>query len=259
MARGYDRYGRTPAGYSNAGNIGKTDWYGESAGSLGCGIIGSRNAAGPRARADAGRSESSAPARGHRERALTNSSGYFNLALNLLELTGGRLVTIRADGLETRRKLLDAAGVLFAQRGYHGTKTGDICRAAQVNIAAVHYHFRSKDEIYVAAWRHEFTQHCGLPAGWRSAGRCPGGGPAPRTHPGPGTAIHGSGQPRPGYRPSRDVQPTGLLAAIMHLALEPLRQMHLAIIRDILGPRDRPGRPVVRDEHSCPVRGIAHA
>lgn len=147
------------------------------------------------------------------------------------------MVTIRADGLETRRKLLDAAGVLFAQRGYHGTKTGDICRAAQVNIAAVHYHFRSKDEIYVAAWRHEFE---------RSIAAYPPDGGVP-AHAPPEDRLRGHIQAlvRRSMDPaSRDLDiahremsnPTGLLAAIMHLALKPLRQMHLAIIRDILGP-----------------------
>lgn len=146
-------------------------------------------------------------------------------------------MTNRADGLETRRKLLDAAGILFAQRGYHGTKTSDICQAAEVNIAAVHYHFRSKDEIYIAAWRHEFERSI--------AAYPPDGGVPPDAPPEERLRGHIRALVSRAMDPaSRDMDithremsnPTGLLREIMQRALEPLRQMHLGIIRDILGP-----------------------
>jgi len=145
--------------------------------------------------------------------------------------------TTRTDGLETRRKLLDAAGVIFAERGYHDTKTGDICRAAQANIAAVHYHFRSKEDIYVAAWRHEFERSI---SAYPPDGGIPADAPAEDRLRGHIQAlVRRSTDPA-----SRDLDiahremanPTGLLAEVMHRAIEPLRRMHLELIRELLGP-----------------------
>jgi len=145
--------------------------------------------------------------------------------------------TSRADGLETRRKLLDAAGLLFAERGYHDTKTGDICSAAQANIAAVHYHFRSKEDIYVAAWRHEFERSISVYP--------PDGGVSADASAKDRLRGHIQALVRRFIDPaSRDLDivhremsnPTGLLAEVMHRSIEPLREMHLRIIRELLGP-----------------------
>lgn len=56
----------------------------------------------------------------------------------------------RQDGDQTRAQLLDVAGRLFAERGYLGTSSKDICLAAGVNMAAVNYHFGSRDGLYGA-------------------------------------------------------------------------------------------------------------
>jgi AcrR family transcriptional regulator len=53
----------------------------------------------------------------------------------------------------TRLKILQAAGPLFAAHGFDGTSIRDITRAAEVNVAAVNYHFRSKEDLYVEAVR----------------------------------------------------------------------------------------------------------
>ena len=45
---------------------------------------------------------------------------------------------------ETRDRILDAAERLFAERSYGATSLRSIIAAAGVNLAAVHYHFRSK-------------------------------------------------------------------------------------------------------------------
>src|SRR5438094_9499460 len=54
----------------------------------------------------------------------------------------------------TRQRLLDAAGPLFAERGFGATSVRDICRAAGVNQAAINYHFRDKEQFYSEAVRH---------------------------------------------------------------------------------------------------------
>src|SRR2546421_3836408 len=61
----------------------------------------------------------------------------------------------------TRERIADAAGEIFADRGFEGTTVRDICQRAGANIAAVNYYFGDKQQLYVEAvvrahrWRME--------------------------------------------------------------------------------------------------------
>ncbi len=50
--------------------------------------------------------------------------------------------------LSTEAKILEAANSIFLQFGYHGTTLQQIATKAHVNTAAIHYYFRSKENIY---------------------------------------------------------------------------------------------------------------
>jgi AcrR family transcriptional regulator len=50
----------------------------------------------------------------------------------------------------TRERILDAAERLFADHGFEGAGIRAIVNAAQVNLAAIHYHFRSKEALLEA-------------------------------------------------------------------------------------------------------------
>ncbi len=47
----------------------------------------------------------------------------------------------------TRERILDTAERLFAERGFDGTSLRAITSAADANLAAVNYHFRSKNDL----------------------------------------------------------------------------------------------------------------
>ncbi|MDP5291199.1 TetR/AcrR family transcriptional regulator [Oceanimonas sp. CHS3-5] len=51
---------------------------------------------------------------------------------------------------ETKRKILDAAEVLFAEQGFSDTSLRLITSAADVNLASVNYHFGSRKDLIKA-------------------------------------------------------------------------------------------------------------
>ena len=53
----------------------------------------------------------------------------------------------------THDRILDAAEVLFAEQGLHVTTLRQITRSAGVNLAAVNYHFGSKQALLLAVFR----------------------------------------------------------------------------------------------------------
>jgi len=65
-------------------------------------------------------------------------------------------------GSDIRQRIIQAAGPIFAQKGFDGTTIREIYRKAGVNVAAVNYHFGGKAELYretvTAAHPVKFTQ-----------------------------------------------------------------------------------------------------
>jgi AcrR family transcriptional regulator len=57
------------------------------------------------------------------------------------------------DPCGTPARLLDAAGDVFAERGYAGTSTREIARRAGVPFGALHYHWGSKQLLWQAVFR----------------------------------------------------------------------------------------------------------
>lgn len=54
---------------------------------------------------------------------------------------------------DTTNTILDAAEKLFAREGYHGTSIRAITREAGVNLAAINYHFGSKEALLSEVFR----------------------------------------------------------------------------------------------------------
>lgn len=58
----------------------------------------------------------------------------------------------------TKTRILEAAETVFAERGFEGASTREIAARADVNISSLHYHWASKETLYVAVFRNVFER-----------------------------------------------------------------------------------------------------
>jgi AcrR family transcriptional regulator len=68
-----------------------------------------------------------------------------------------------SSSVETKTRLMESAGPIFASKGFSKATVREICDSAGVNLAAVSYHFGDKLHLYIATveharhWIHERT------------------------------------------------------------------------------------------------------
>jgi AcrR family transcriptional regulator len=144
----------------------------------------------------------------------------------------------RKDAQETRQRLLAAAAEVFADKGFWETTHAEICQKARANTAAVNYHFGSKENLYVEAWKYAWERSL--------EAHPPDGGIAP-TAP-VRERLHGrilAFMQRIADPDNHEIEimhkemanPTGLLSEALPQAIEPMRQGMRSIVRELLGER----------------------
>jgi TetR/AcrR family transcriptional regulator, fatty acid metabolism regulator protein len=78
-----------------------------------------------------------------------------SLSLSSSGLTDGSIASPAAD---KRRLILDAAVRVFARRGYHGSRVGDIATEAGVAHGLLYHYFASKEEVLETVFRDNFGE-----------------------------------------------------------------------------------------------------
>lgn len=63
-----------------------------------------------------------------------------------------------AGQFNTKDRILNAAEILFAQQGFSGTSLREVTSQADVNIAAVNYHFGSKENLINEVFRRRMDE-----------------------------------------------------------------------------------------------------
>jgi AcrR family transcriptional regulator len=142
------------------------------------------------------------------------------------------------DMARTRGRLLAVAGEVFAEKGFRDATVAEICRRAGTNIAAVNYYFGSKENLYIEAWRHAFSE---------SVQAHPPDGDVAADAP-PEERLRGqvealleriSDENNRGFRfmQREIINPTGLLEEVMRKEIRPLQQRTERLVRELLGPQ----------------------
>lgn len=143
---------------------------------------------------------------------------------------------VRQKHRDVRSDLLRVACKVFADKGYRKATIAEICKRAGVNIAAVNYYFRSKEKLYVEAWRAAFKASIST---YR-----PDGGVGPDAPPEQRLRGRILSLMRRAADPDNlefDIvnkelaNPTGLLAEVMHESVEPIRRQMNQLVSELLG------------------------
>jgi AcrR family transcriptional regulator len=62
----------------------------------------------------------------------------------------------------TKERIFQVAEELFAQKGFEGTRTRDIAEQAGINISTLHFHWKSKEDLYAAVYQNLLAQRARL-------------------------------------------------------------------------------------------------
>jgi AcrR family transcriptional regulator len=143
------------------------------------------------------------------------------------------------DSSDTQKRVLDAAGEVFAEVGYRAATVRQICEKAGANIAAVNYYFGDKEGLYLAVLRSVPDAHEEKYP--RQFGLTPDATPAQQFHAYVQSLLQrvfDAG--RPGWHVkliAREMaEPTRALDTLLEDFARPLHRELASIVRRLLGP-----------------------
>ncbi len=114
----------------------------------------------------------------------------------------------RADGEQSRERILDAANEIASERGYEGTSIGLVSKKCGLPASSIYWHFKDKDDLLAAVIDRSF-------ATWLQAWKLPSDG-EPRER-----VIGLATQLAKGLLDHPDFLRLGLMLALEHRPVEP--------------------------------------
>jgi AcrR family transcriptional regulator len=150
------------------------------------------------------------------------------------------MTEIAAQSIDTRQRLLEIAGEVFAAQGYRAATVRDICQRADANVASINYHFGDKEKLYLEVLRYAHT--CAFTKYPPDMGLKPGATPKQRLHAFVRSFLFrvlDEGRPAwHGKLMAREIaDPTGALEAIVKDGIRPHFAALRGIVSDLLGPK----------------------
>jgi TetR/AcrR family transcriptional regulator, regulator of cefoperazone and chloramphenicol sensitivity len=150
----------------------------------------------------------------------------------------------------TKKRLIMAAGEVFAQHGFRAATIREICRRANASVSAVNYHFRDKEGLYSAVFEYshrwaveKYPHDWGLGDGATSEGRLRA---FIRSF-----LLRGLGDGFPAWHgkllAQETADPRGVLSKVAETAIRPMDEYLEGIVRELLQKKN-PSREV--DDHS---------
>jgi AcrR family transcriptional regulator len=143
------------------------------------------------------------------------------------------------EAQETHRRLLEAAGEVFAAKGFKSATVRDICTRAGANVAAINYHFGDKERLYAEVLR--FAHACAMDKYPPEMGVSDESPPEDRLRAFiVSFLLRMFDEGRPAWHVklmSREmVEPTAALGRLVKQDLYPRRDRLTGIVREITGP-----------------------
>jgi len=151
----------------------------------------------------------------------------------------------RTGSERTRQRLLEAAGQVFAEKGFRSATIREICARARANVAAVNYHFKDKHALYLAVLQDAHAR--ALEKYPPTLGTRPGDTPEARLN----AFIRAfllrlldDGRPAwQGRLMAREIaEPTAALDVIVQRSIRPHFMLLSSIVRELLGASASPAR-----------------
>jgi len=159
----------------------------------------------------------------------------------------------------TKKRLIEAAGEIFARSGFRAATIREICRHANTSVSAVNYHFRDKAGLYEAVF--EYSHRWAIEKYPHDMGIEEGATPEERLR----AFIHsfvlrGLGDGFPAWHAKllakETADPTGVLDKVGETAIRPMEEYLEGIVRNLLRKENPSQEPGDHSVHLCRMNVI---
>lgn len=137
----------------------------------------------------------------------------------------------------TKKRLIEAAGEVFALHGFRVATIREICRRANASVSAVNYHFRDKEGLYAAVF--EYSHRRAIEKYPHDLGLTPGAAPEDRLRAFIRSfLLRGLGDGFPSWHgkliAKEMADPSGVLSKVAKTAIRPMHAYLDGIVRELL-------------------------